>query len=75
VTEQKIYLQLSLEFRIIIDRATNYQDGMRNWTLVLPERLQSYGLTREVWDRISAQGDRDARLQEQLRILIRKIFQ
>ena len=75
VTEQKLYLQLSLEFRILLNKAPNYQDGMRNWNLVLPERLQAYGLTREVWDRISFQGDNDPKIQEQLKVLIKKIFQ
>jgi hypothetical protein len=73
-TEQKIYLQLSLEFRIILDRANNYQEGMQNWTMVLPDRLQTYGLNRETWDRIASLGDRDPQLQEQLKFLIRKIF-
>ena len=75
VTEQKVYLQLSLEFRIILDKAPNYQDGMRNWTLILQERLQSYGITRETWDRISSIGDKDQSLQDYLKVLIRKIFQ
>ena len=75
VTEQKVYLQLSLEFRIILDKAPNYQEGMRNWTLILQERLQSYGITRETWDRISSIGDKDQGLQDYLKVLIRKIFQ
>ena len=75
ITEQKVYLQLSLEFRIILDKAPNYQEGMRNWSFVLPERLQAYGLTREVWDRISSTGDKDENLQNYLRLLVTKIFQ
>ncbi len=73
--EQKLYLQLSLEFRILIDRAPSYEEGMRNWSIVLPDRLQNYGLTRDAWDRIALVGDRDPKLQEQLKWLIRKIFQ
>lgn len=73
-TEQKVYLQLSLEFRIILDRARNYQEGMQNWTMVLPDRLQNYGLSRENWDRIASLGDRDPQIQEQLKWLIKKIF-
>ena len=75
ITEQKIYLQLSLEFRIILDKANNYQDGMKNWTVVLPERLQAYGLTREAWDRIASVADKDQGIQDYLKVLIRKIFQ
>ncbi|OLS26784.1 MAG: hypothetical protein HeimC3_06760 [Candidatus Heimdallarchaeota archaeon LC_3] len=75
VPEQRLYLQLSLEFRIIIDRASSYEDGMRNWSIVLPDRLQNYGLTRDAWDRIALLGDRDQKIQEQLKWLIRKIFQ
>lgn len=74
ITEQKIYLQLSLEFRIIQTRASSYEEGMRNWFLVLPERLQSYGLNMETWNRISYQGDQDQGLQEFLTKLVRKIF-
>ncbi len=74
ITEQKVYLQLSLEFRIILNKAPNYQDGMRNWILILQERLQSYGLTRENWDRISSIGDQDPALQEYLDQLIGTIF-
>lgn len=74
VTEQKVYLQLSLEFMIILNRSSDYQEGMRNWQAVLPERLQAYGLSREVWDRISFAGDRDVKLQEQIKILVKKIF-
>ena len=74
ITEQKVYLQLSLEFRIILNKAPNYQDGMRNWILILQERLQSYGLTRENWDRISSIGDQDPALQKYLDQLIGKIF-
>jgi hypothetical protein len=74
VTEQRLYLQLSIEFRIILDRASSYQEGVRNWTLILPERLQEYGLNREIWDRIASLGDQDPNLQEQLKILVTKIF-
>lgn len=74
VTEQKVYLQLSLEYLIIMNKAPNFQDGQRNWFTVLPERLQFYGLSRDVWDRISHDGDRDLKLQEELKKLMKKIF-
>lgn len=74
ITEQKLYLQLSLEFRIILDRSSSFHEGMQRWSIILPERLQNYGLTKDAWDRISAIGDRDSRLQEQLNGLILRIF-
>lgn len=48
---------------------------MYQWTnLLLPERLQSYGLTYESWERIAALGDKDVELKKQLEGLIKKIF-
>ena len=73
-TEQKLYLQLSLEFRIILDRANSYEEGLRNWTLILPDRLAQYGLSKDYWDRIAALGDRDPKIQQVLKWLIRKVF-
>ncbi|MHA1449231.1 MAG: hypothetical protein ACTSP4_07410 [Candidatus Hodarchaeales archaeon] len=72
-TEQKVYLQLSIEFQIILDGAKNYRDGMYRWSLLLPDRLQEYGLTTDVWERIAKIGDSDPRMQEILRDLMNKI--
>ena len=74
ITEQKLYLQLTLEFRIILNRSNNYQEGVQKWNLILPERLQSYGLTLDTWRRISSTGDQDQKLQEQLNWLVQRIF-
>ncbi len=72
-TEQKVYLQLSVEFHIIMDKAENYRAGLFNWTILLPERLHEYGLTRDAWDRIAAVGDNDEKLQMQLTSLLNKL--
>lgn len=72
-TEQKVYLQLSIEFQIILDGAKNYQDGMYRWSLLLPDRLQEYGLTTDVWERIANFGDNDPRMQDTLNKILSKI--
>ncbi|MFX1513531.1 MAG: hypothetical protein ACFFCQ_13180 [Promethearchaeota archaeon] len=72
-TEQKVYLQLSVEFHIIMDRAENYRTGLYNWNLILPERLQEYGLTNDAWERIAAIGDNDEKLQRQLNDLLQRL--
>ena len=72
-TEQKVYLQLAIEFHIIINRADSYQDGVYRWSLILDDRLQGYGLTREAWDKIAALGDGDPSLLLELHQLIQKI--
>ncbi|MFX0086293.1 MAG: hypothetical protein ACFFAU_11475 [Candidatus Hodarchaeota archaeon] len=71
---QKVYFQLSIEYQIILDKAPNYQEGVYRWKLLLPDRLQSYGLTEDVWKRISAIGDLDDKIQEHLNYLLKKIF-
>ncbi|MHA1970000.1 MAG: hypothetical protein ACW964_19680 [Candidatus Hodarchaeales archaeon] len=65
-TEQKLYLQLSLEFQKVLDDAPSFQMGAFHWHQILPERLQRYGLTTEVWERISVIGDNNDEIQEQL---------
>jgi hypothetical protein len=72
-TEQKVYLQLAIEFHIIVNRADSYQDGVHRWSLILDDRLQGYGLTQDAWDRIAAQGDQDESLLLQLNQLIQRI--
>jgi hypothetical protein len=71
---QKVYFQLSVEFQIILNKASNYRQGMFRWNLLLPDRLQEYGLTEEAWHTIAAQGDADERIQEHLNKILRGIF-
>jgi hypothetical protein len=71
---QKVYFQLSIEFQIILNKASNYRQGMFRWNLLLPERLQEYGLTEEAWQKIAAKGDADEKIQEQLNKILRGIF-
>ncbi|MHA1214172.1 MAG: hypothetical protein ACTSPG_02685 [Candidatus Hodarchaeales archaeon] len=70
----KVYFQLSIEFQIILDKASNYQEGMYRWNLLLPDRLQEYGLTMDTWEHISSLGDNDPVIQQQLNAIIKKIF-
>ena len=72
-TEQKLYLQLSLEFQKVLDDAPNFQMGAYQWHQVLPEYLQQYGLSIDVWERISTIGDNNDEIQEQLNQMIEKI--
>lgn len=72
-TEQKLYLQLAIEFQIILKTADSYQDGVYRWSLILDDRLQCYGLSREAWEQIAAQGDQDKPLQLQLHRLLQRI--
>lgn len=73
-TEQKIYLQLAIEFQIILSKAFSYQEGLYRWSLLLDDRLQCYGLTRDAWDDIAAWGNQDRQLKTQLHTLIQKII-
>ena len=45
---------------------------MYRWSLLLPDRLQEYGLTNDVWERIADFGDKNPRMQEILRNLMNK---
>ena len=69
-TEQRVYLQLSLEFSLILDNADSFQMGAYEWNLILPERVRTFALTIETWERISAIGDECEELQNQLADLI-----
>ncbi|MFX0210462.1 MAG: hypothetical protein ACFFDT_31065 [Candidatus Hodarchaeota archaeon] len=64
--EQRIYLQLSLEFQKVLDDAPSFQMGAYQWNQALPIILQRYAITSEVWERISEIGDQDDDLQAQL---------
>lgn len=72
-TEQKLYLQLSLEFQIVLDNTPSFQMGAYKWYQMLPERLQIYGLTNVEWERISNLGDNCDEIQDQLNELIVKM--
>lgn len=72
-TEQKIYLQLAVEFKIILNKAFSYQEGLYRWSLLLDDRLQCYGLTRDTWDDIAARCNQDRQLKNQLHTLFQKI--
>ncbi|UCE12574.1 MAG: hypothetical protein JSV04_10305 [Candidatus Heimdallarchaeota archaeon] len=72
-TEQKLYLQLSLEFQIIMDHAPSFQMGAYKWNKLLPSRLQMYGMTFEEWDRISGMGDNNQEMQDQLAQLLERL--
>jgi len=69
-TEQRVYLQLSLEFQLILDDAPSFQMGAYQWNLILPSRLQSYALTEEDWERLSSLGDDSDELQSQINLLM-----
>jgi len=68
-TEQKLYLQLSLEFQMILENAPSFQMGAYQWNLILPSRLQSYALTEDAWERLSLIGDDSDELQNQINLL------
>ena len=72
-TEQKLYLQLSFEFQIVLDNAPSFQMGAYKWYQLLPNRLQKYGITNEEWERISNIGDNCDEIQDQLNELIAKL--
>ena len=69
-TEQRVYLQLSLEFQLILEDAPSFQMGAYQWNLVLPSRLQSYALTAEAWEKLSTVGDNCDELQSQIALLV-----
>ena len=71
---QKVYFQLSIEFQIILNKASNYRQGLFRWNLLLPDRLQEYGLTEEAWHKIARLGDADEKIQEQLNQILRSVF-
>ena len=69
-TEQRVYLQLSLEFQIILDEAPSFQMGAYEWNLLLPSRLRDFALTEDAWEKLSAIGDNSDELQEQINQLV-----
>lgn len=71
-TEQRVYLQLSIEFQMILEDAPSFQMGAYQWNLVLPSRLQSYALTEETWERLSSIGDSCDELQDQIALLMKE---
>jgi hypothetical protein len=71
----KVYFQLSIEFQILLDKAPNYREGVYHWQLLLPDRLQEYGLTEDAWERISKVGDSDEVIQKHLNALIKQVHQ
>ncbi|NHJ01778.1 MAG: hypothetical protein EAX86_06515 [Candidatus Heimdallarchaeota archaeon] len=73
-TEQKIYLQLAIEFDLILSKAISYQDGIYSFEQIINDRLQHYGLTRDAWDYIASHGDQDKQLQIQFHKLTKKIY-
>ena len=72
-TEQRVYLQLSLEFQKMLDEAPSFQMGAYQWNQKLPEILQRYAITSDVWERISEIGDHNDELQAQLNELIEEL--
>jgi hypothetical protein len=72
-TEQKLYLQLSIEFQQVLDESPSFQMGAYQWNQILPERLQHYGLSINVWERISTIGDNSNEIQDQLNKMIEEL--
>jgi hypothetical protein len=72
-TEQKAYLNLSVEFKKLVNGTENYFLAAKKWNQSLPKRISNLGLTRDDWDRISAIGDNDKEIQNQLWQLIKKL--
>ena len=72
-TEQKIYLQLAIEFDMIQSKTISYQEGAYSFDQIVDDRLQHYGLTRDTWDDIASRGDQDRQLQYQFHKLTEKI--
>ncbi len=72
-TEQRVYLQLSLEFQKVLDDAPSFQMGAYKWNQILPEILQRYALTPDAWERISEIGDLNETLQTQLNEMIEEM--
>ncbi|MFW9853513.1 MAG: hypothetical protein ACFFFG_00535 [Candidatus Thorarchaeota archaeon] len=57
-----------------MDEAANYREGVHRWQLILPDRLQQYGLTEDAWERISRVGDSDEVIQAYLNKLLKQVF-
>ena len=71
----KVYFQLAVEYQIIVKSASSFQEGMSHWSLLLPDRLQEYGLTLDAWERISSVGDNDPIIQGELQKIMDAVAQ
>lgn len=69
----KVYFQLAVESQIIVTNARSFQEGMYRWSLILPDRLQEYGLTLDAWEKIRSIGDNDPIIQGELRKIMEAI--
>jgi len=74
-TEQKAYLNLSVEFKRMVESTENYLIAANKWSQSLPKRLANLGLTEEEWDRISIIGDNDKEIQNQVIKLIERLHE
>ena len=72
-TEQKLYLNLAIEFKHLVDGSENYLIAANKWSKSLPRRLSKFGITTDEWDRISSIGDNNTEIQDQLKDLIKKV--
>ncbi len=72
-TEQKVYLYLAIEFKNLIDDSENYHIAANKWSQSLPRRLSLFGITTDEWDRISAIGDNNTEIQDQVNDLLKKL--
>jgi hypothetical protein len=72
-TEQKIYLNLSVEFKKLVNGTENYLIAANKWNESLSKRISAFGLTREDWDRIATIGDNNKEIQEQVKQLIKRL--
>jgi hypothetical protein len=66
----KVYFQLAVEYQIIVKKAPTFQQGVYHWSLLLPDRLQEYGLTLDAWEKISSIGDNDPIIQGEVQKII-----
>ena len=71
----KVYFQLAIEYQIILKNAKDYQEGAYRWNIILPDRLQEYGLTLDAWNKISSIGDNDPIIQGELKKILAAILQ
>ena len=69
----KVYFQLAVESQIIVTNARTFQEGMYHWSLILPDRLQEYGLTLDAWEEIQSIGDNDPIIQGELQKILKVI--
>jgi hypothetical protein len=62
-----------VESKLIVTKATTFQEGMYHWSLLLPDRLQEYGLTLDAWEKIRSIGDNDPIIQGELQKIMNEI--